>query len=141
NDGEAPTEGSYAYTGAENAWDAGDAHTVNGMAMKPVAGSTYYLKEVPSTYLRPATYVVYDTIDGNKIKQLYLMTATDDQNYNSVGFDTTLTGIEGKTAEDISGTLYDQVTVNKEGQEGAYDTLSASEVFNLTGYLAISGNK
>ena len=133
--------GSETYKGDQTSWDGDQAYTENGMAMTPVAGTTYYLKEVPSTYLRPATYVVYDTIDGNKIKQLYLMTATDDQNYNAVGFDTTLTGIEGKTAEDISGTLYDQVTVNKEGQEGAYDTLSASEVFNLTGYLAISGNK
>lgn len=140
NDGKAPTEGNYAYTGAENAWNADDALRVNGMAMKPVAGTTYYLKEVPSTYLRPATYVVYDTISGNKITQLYLMTATDDNNYDHVGFDTTLTGMD-QGSENVAAPLYNQVTVHKEGQDDAYATLSANTVFGLSGCLAFSENK
>ena len=84
--------------------------------------------------------MVYDTIDGNKIKQLYLMTATDDANYKSFGFDTNLTGVEGKSSENNSGTLYNQVTVEKDG--AYYETLSAGEVFSgLSGYLALSENK
>lgn len=129
------------YMGGTDSWNASDAYTIKGTAMTPVGGQTYYLKEVPVTYLRPATYVVYDTIDSKKIKQLYLMTATDDQNYKAVGFETTLTGIVGKSSEKVAGSLYDQVTVNKEGQEGVYQTLSANTVFGLSGYLALSENK
>lgn len=140
NGGPDATNDGVNYTGGTDSWNASDAYTVKGTEMTPVGGRTYYLKEVPDTYLRPATYVVYDTIDGNKIKQLYLMTATDDQNYESVGFDTTLTGMD-KSSEKVAASLYNQVTVNKEGQEEAYATLSADTVFDLSGYLAFSESK
>lgn len=140
NGGPDATNDGVNYAGGTDSWSAVDAIRINGTAMTPVGGQTYYLKEVPSTYLRPATYVVYDTIDGNKIKQLYLMTATDDQNYESVGFDTTLTGMD-KSSEKVAASLYNQVTVNKEGQEEAYATLSADTVFDLSGYLAFSESK
>lgn len=140
NGGPDATNDGTDYAGGTDSWSAVDAIRINGTAMTPVGGQTYYLKEVPSTYLRPATYVVYDTIDGNKIKQLYLMTATDDQNYESVGFDTTLTGMD-KSSEKVAASLYNQVTVNKEGQEEAYATLSADTVFDLSGYLAFSESK
>lgn len=141
NGGPDATYNGVNYAGGTDSWNASDAYTVKGTAMTPVGGRTYYLKEVPSTYLRPATYVVYDTIDGKKIKQLYLMSATDDENYKSIGFDTTLTGITDKKSEKVAGSLYDQVTVNKDGQEDAYETLSANTVFGLSGYLALSENK
>lgn len=141
NGGPDATYDGVNYAGGTDSWNASDAYTVKGTAMTPVGGRTYYLKEVPSTYLRPATYVVYDTIDGKKIKQLYLMSATDDENYKSIGFDTTLTGITDKKSEKVAGSLYDQVTVNKDGQEDAYETLSANTVFGLSGYLALSENK
>ena len=109
--------------------------------MKPVAGETYFLKEVPNTYLHPATYVVYDTHDSNQIVDLYLLTATDDANYSSVGFDVT-----GTAANEIvtltTDSLYDTVEVNKEGLTDPYDTLTAHDVFGVPdGLLALSEPK
>lgn len=128
------------YNGTNATWT--DPQTENGKAMHPVCGETYYVKEVPVTYLRPATYVVYDTHAGNQIVKLYLMTATDDENYKEVGFDMTLTKMQSiDSSEIVSGSLYDKVTVNKEGQEGDYATLSAQTVFGVDGYLAMSENK
>lgn len=137
--------GSETYKGDQTSWDGDQAYTENGMAMTPVAGTTYYLKEVPDTYLHPATYVVYDTINNNQIVQLYLMTATDDQNYSYTGFDVTLNGItvgnDGNSDNVVVDSLSDQVTVKKDGQD--YQTLDAETVFSdlESGYLAISANK
>lgn len=132
-------EGSVTYKGDQTSWDGGQAYTENGTAMAPVAGTTYYLKEVPNTYLHPATYVVYDTIDDNNIKKLYLITATDDNNYDSVGFDMSLSAGITDVDEITDLGLVNQVTVNKEGQDNAYDVLTANRVFGLSsGYLAVS---
>lgn len=137
---------SETYKGDQSSWDGNEAYTENGTAMTPVAGTTYYLKEVPNTYLHPATYIVYDKIDNNQIVQLYLITATDDQNYSSAGFDVTLNGItvgdnENSNSEVVAASLFDQVTVKKDGQD--YQTLDAETVFSdlESGYLAISANK
>ena len=133
--------GATPYTGDQTSWNADDAITVSGFEMKPVAGETYFLKEVPNTYLHPATYVVYDTHDSNQIVDLYLLTATDDANYSSVGFDVT-----GTAANEIvtltTDSLYDTVEVNKEGLTDPYDTLTAHDVFGVPdGLLALSEPK
>jgi hypothetical protein len=88
-----------AYTGVEDnegAWDGDLAYTESGLTMSPVANTVYYLKEVPEMYLAPATYVVYDEYAGvynseknatfYPVKQLHLISFTDDKNYQSVGF-------------------------------------------------------
>ena len=88
-----------AYTGApENvgAWVKEQAYTDSGLTMSPVADTVYYLKEVPDMYLAPATYVVYDNNAGEfnsdknatfyPVKQIHLISFTDDKNYKSVGF-------------------------------------------------------
>ena len=88
-----------AYTGVaanEGAWDGDLAYTESGLAMSPVVDTVYYLKEVPDMYLAPATYVVYDNNAGvfnsdknatfYPVKQIHLISFTDDKNYKSVGF-------------------------------------------------------
>lgn len=139
-----PDKSGAAYDGTNATWS--EAQTENGMAMHPEAGETYYVKEVPDTYLHPATYIVYDKIDNNQIVQLYLITATDDQNYRSAGFDVTLNGItvgdnENSNSEVVAASLFGQVTVKKDGQDD--QTLNAKTVFSdlKSGYLAISANK
>lgn len=130
------------YAGGTDSWNPTDAYTVKGTAMTPVGGQTYYLKEVPDTYLRPATYVVYDTIDNNKIVQLYMLTAVDDENYKSVGFNATNTkNIDPENETGIAANLYNRMIVNKEGIDEPYQALTSSEVFGVSGYLAASGNK
>lgn len=138
-----PDEEGAAYNGTNATWS--DPQTENGTAMHPEAGETYYVKEVPNKYLHPATYIVYDTIDNNQIVQLYLITATDDQNYSYAGFDVTLNGITVGDNENfdnvVVNSLSDQVTVKKDGQN--HQTLNAKTVFSDldSGYLAISANK
>lgn len=142
NGGPDATNDGVNYAGGTDSWSASDAYTVKGTEMTPVGGRTYYLKEVPDTYLRPATYVVYDTIDNNQIVQLYMLTATDDDNYKSVGFNATGTkNIDPANETGIAAKLYDQMIVSKEGLEEPYQTLTPNEVFGVSGYLAASGNK
>lgn len=132
-------EGAVTYKGDQTSWDSRDAYTDEiGTAMTPEAGETYFLKEVPNTYLHPATYVVYDTHANNQIVDLYLLTATDDANYSSVGFDVTGTAVTN-SPEDVSGTLYAQVEVERNGTH--YETLEALDKFGVSGYLALSETK
>ena len=136
--------GATSYTGDQTSWDSRDAYTDEiGTAMTPEAGKTYFLKEVPNTYLHPATYVVYDTHNENKIVNLYLLTATDDANYSSVGFEVTGTAVSNST-EDVSLTtdrLYEMVKVTKDGAE--YQTFTPTQVFEEipAGLLALSTEK
>ena len=73
---------SEAYTDKVQATGGG-----TGTAMTPVANTVYYLKEVPNGYIRPYIHYVYDDYrDDKPLKQLYLITASDDTNYTSVGY-------------------------------------------------------
>ena len=135
--------GATAYVGDQTSWTKAKAYTeVPGDAMEPSADTVYYLKEVPKAYLEPATYVVYDERDADsagyyQIKQLFAMTATDDANYKSVGFDiTTSAGINdsGSHEADFWGA---KVTVNKAGQATPYAELTAGDVVkDHTGLIA-----
>lgn len=135
--------GATAYVGDQTSWTKAKAYTeVPGDAMEPSADTVYYLKEVPKAYLEPATYVVYDERDVDsagyyQIKQLFAMTATDDANYKSVGFDiTTSAGINdsGSHEADFWGA---KVTVNKAGQATPYAELTAGDVVkDHTGLIA-----
>lgn len=129
------TEGSDTYKGDKTSWNSENVCKDKGTAITPEVGKTYFLKEVPNTYLHPVTYVVYDTSDNNSIKKLYLMTATDDANYSKVGFNTTNT-TGGIPERDIDGALYEEVKVSKVGEE--YDTLTSNNVFNIDGCMAAS---
>ena len=90
------------YTGASSKWNFEDAYTTSGFKMTPTPGTTYYLKEVPYTYLRPRFQNLY--LNSNKkYSQMFLVTVLDDNNYRAVGFDGS--NFEGKDLgdQDIRG--------------------------------------
>lgn len=83
--GKAGTTG-VAYNGMNETWDYTKAYEENGTAMHPVAGETYYIKEVPTYYLRNYYQVNYVKAAPQTMKGLYLVSAIDDNNYSTVGF-------------------------------------------------------
>lgn len=75
------------YTGSKaTTWKAANAYEENGKtSFEPKVNQVYYIKEVPDTYLRPHMEIVYDTIaTGHPVTNLYILTAVDDANYNTV---------------------------------------------------------
>ncbi len=110
-----------AYTGMNYDWT--DPQTVVGTAMKPKAGVTYYIKEVPTYYLRNYHQIIYMKTDG-KLTGLYLLSALDDLNYNEAGF--TLQSEDGKQA-----TVVQTFTVTS--STGNALTLKANTVFKSRG--------
>lgn len=59
----------------------------NPMAIAPVENETYYIWEVPDTYLRPFTFYVWQHVDGKKtVTKLYPLVGVDRTNYANVGF-------------------------------------------------------
>ena len=62
----------------------------NPMAIAPVENETYYIWEVPDTYLRPFAYWVSRHLEGGNgaisVIQLYLLAAVDRVNYLEAGF-------------------------------------------------------
>ena len=125
-----------AYDGSN--WTFTNAETEYGTAITPVAGETYYVKEVPITYLKPVTYVLYDTTDKvegasnckGRLQRLFAMAAVDDEQYSSIGFD-----IDGGASYDDQS-AYTQFVVTKGGQP--YKTYTASNVFGVQGNLAVA---
>lgn len=59
----------------------------NPMAIAPVENETYYIWEVPDTYLRPFTFYVWQHVDGKEtVTKLYPLVGVDRTNYADVGF-------------------------------------------------------
>lgn len=59
----------------------------NPMAIAPVENETYYIWEVPDTYLRPFTFYVWQHVDGKKtVTKLYPLAGVDRTKYANVGF-------------------------------------------------------
>ena len=77
-------------------WQKAQAYTELGTELAPTAGTVYYLKEVPTSFLpNRLVYVkadkntqLYDgrPIEEGKLTSLYLLTAVDDMNYSANGF-------------------------------------------------------
>lgn len=77
-------------------WQKAQAYTELGTQLAPTAGTVYYLKEVPKTFLpNRLVYVkadknthLYDgtPIEEGELTSLYLLTAVDDRNYAANGF-------------------------------------------------------
>ena len=94
-----------------------------GTAMTPVAGTVYYLKEVPTSYLRPYIHYTYDNVDpGKPIRRMYMITATDDANYTSAG-----SVIDPGTSETKAETKSLLVRISK--PDGSTETLTAASLF------------
>lgn len=122
-----------AYAGGAGSWSKTNAYTVNGKAMTPVAGETYYLKEVPEKYLQPYMHVVYDERSQeivNELKQMYLMTGVDDMNYQEIGLNTVniTLGTRKTTASfKVVDTVGDTSTT----------TLTTSSIWGVKGFLGV----
>ena len=129
------------YDGSNWTWMA--AQTVNGKAITPEAGTRYYIKEVPTTYLHPMTYVIYNAYktDDTKddVNHLYLMINTDDQNYKETGCTVMLqeAGITSFTTKTVVTDLTEQFVVNKL-HDGSTDTFTAETKYGTTGYIGIA---
>lgn len=79
-------EGGTPYGGSKALWSLEQAYTADGRSMTPVAGETYYLKEVPEQkYLQPYLHYTYKKPDG-EITRAWAISAIDDLNYQQAGF-------------------------------------------------------
>lgn len=118
-------------------WDAKAAYEVAGTSMTPVKGTTYYLKEVPESYFKPAMALVYDDIaDPKTAEDLYLLSATDDKNYKNFGLQVTSTlakdGYEQVKSYTLSFKLQQKVNVDE------ITTITAKSAFGVSnGYLGV----
>lgn len=78
--------GSVGYLGGKGKWVKADAYTEDGTQMVPVANKTYYLKEVPNTYLATKVLWGYDWRNQYKVTDIYALTVVDDACYSSFGY-------------------------------------------------------
>lgn len=120
-----------------NVWKKANAYTTakettgggKGTEMTPVNGIVYYLKEVPNGYIRPYIHFTYDQrAEGNPLKKLYLITASDDQNYDAVGY-----MINEDTSETAVAKASLIISIKK--PDGTTDaTLTAKNIWNNKSY-------
>lgn len=152
-----PVSDSKAYEGGPGKWKYEDVFTSAqkkvgdkvvgggiGTAMTPVAGVTYYVKEVPDDYLKSVVYVIYNDVEGSDdhtINDLYSFTSVDDANYSKVGF--VYKGKNGpKGATDV-GKLYKDYTITNSKDPSKTMTYTSNNMFknNKNGYLAVKQKK
>jgi hypothetical protein len=98
-----------AYTGM-NEFEWTNPETKIGTDITPVAGETYYIKEVPTYYLRNYHQINYMKASG-ELKALYLISAVDDLNYNETGF--TLKTDDNQEAMVVSQMTFKNYSTNK----------------------------
>lgn len=118
--------GGEMYTGMNVEWNT-PAQTTPGTKMYPVANETYYIKEVPTYYLRNYYEMIYVKAT-RELKGLYLISAVDDLHYKETGF--LLTKEEAndkKTAKVVSSLTYKSWGTTKS------ITLKANTVFKKLG--------
>lgn len=139
----------YGGTFRENHETVADFHGGTPMAFQPQAGDTYYIWEVPETYLRPKTYRVWRPVpDGSgnvSVVRLYLLTTVDRGLYRELGF--TADGTDNVAEGDGSNIAYRVVNVTKGSepygklyvqdlQGNMTDNLSGAPVEN-SGYVGV----
>ena len=88
----------------------------NPMSFTPTENATYYIWEVPNTYLRPFTFYVWQHVDGKEtVTKLYPLVGVDRALYADVGFAVCWgTTYDKTTAEDVHsgcGELTDSASV------------------------------
>ena len=129
NDDGIISDGGVVYSGMNYDWSSPE--TVIGTAMKPVAYETYYIKEVPTYYLRNYHQINYMKNNG-ALKAMYLISAVDDLNYQETG----LTISDGnKKANVASKMTFKNYSTNKSV------TLKANTVFKSIGITGTGSEK
>ncbi len=80
--------GAAGYTGGKGYWVKGNAYKEEiGTAMTPEANKTYFLKEVPKTYLATKVLWGYDWRNQYNVTDIYALTVVDDACYSSFGYE------------------------------------------------------
>jgi len=103
------------------------AYTENGCDMTPVAGTTYYLKEVDARYLRPAVYLTWSEIHDGLIRNLYGFVDIDtEDDYTDAGLDI---GGEEFHIWGEGKLTNGSIIVTKEGKDN--ETLTADGLFTI----------
>lgn len=129
-----------AYTGMNYEWVG--AQTVLGTEIEPVAGETYYIKEVPTYYLRNYHQINYVKSTG-ELKALYLISAVDDLNYQETGFTLTNGNQKAKVVSKMTfknyatnksvtlkaNTVFKSLEITKEGEYLTYFDATGSAYF------------
>ncbi len=118
-------------------WKWADAYKdAPGDAIVPVAGQTYYVKEVPTSYLQHYTHYTYKfgATNGttNLITKLWMVTDVDDNNYWHVGIK--------YLTEDNEAKVVKSLKISTSTQPVTSVTLTADSIFGskgvTKGYLA-----
>ncbi|MBQ2517866.1 MAG: InlB B-repeat-containing protein [Clostridia bacterium] len=143
-----------AYDGVNVTWNWDDSYNIDtvttqgaakaadphGNAIKPVAGETYFIKEVPAdTYLMPHLHFTYygsaadstDEIDpASVITRFWLVSNIDDINYQQGGFTVT----DGDDTVLYSSTDYvSQLTIRPDNNPDAAQTITPNGLFGAEG--------
>jgi len=109
-----------------NAWSINNAYDQDGTEAVPVKDTTYYLKEVPNSYMLPYThYTYYKT--GYKLANIWTITAVDDLNYTGAGF-----VVE---TEDREATIVESLKI-KAANSSTTTTLTPEKLYKAKGILA-----
>ena len=120
-----PSATCAAYDGTNWTWTT-PVRTEAGNAITPVAGTTYYIKEVPADkYLQPYLHYTYKWNDGT-ITASWLVSNVDDTKYKETGF------LVISTAED-KAKVCNSLTVQNTGTQQNTVKLTTDLVFNVTG--------
>lgn len=125
--------GNYLYGGTFNEAACETVNTSvegqNPMAIAPVENETYYIWEVPDTYLRPFTFYVWQHVDGKKtVTKLYPLVGVDRTNYADVGFSVCWgSTYDKKTAANIQSGCNELRTSAKAGTAEVYQYLLATK--------------
>ena len=141
DDGEKGT-GGVIYIGMNYDW-TDPVTTEPGTAMTPVAGETYYIKEVPTYYLRNYHQITYVKSSGT-LTGLYLLSAIDDMSYRETGFIlqstdgrqalvipsfTITNGATGKAVTLKANTVFKSLGITEEGEYLGYYDLTGMDYF------------
>lgn len=137
---------SYLYGGTFNEETCTTVHNKvkgqNPMAIAPVENETYYIWEVPDTYLRPFAFWVSRHLEGGNgtqnVTQMYLLSRLDRVNYLDAGLYVRFAGDEdGKYISSGCEQLTGETGVNKATvyQMLEYALYTAPEVILETWYL------
>lgn len=142
--------GAMAYNGSNAQWDGNEAYKAedpegNGLEMKPEAGKTYFIKEVPaSMYLQPYLHYTYykDSANGFPVANAWLISDVDDLCYQETGFIITHESADGVHSARVAA----QITI-RPANGGNAVLLTPAKIFKAQGveagwlsYLAVINN-
>lgn len=115
----------------------------NALCFTPEANATYYIREVPNTYLQPKSLSLSKHKDTTTVDVIgfYLMSVVDGLNYREAGFEATANGhpIELRSVEEadvtLGGSAYANLYVRFTNGTEWHLTANSETFGNLSGYL------